>query len=392
MGAAIEANASFPGVVGHAPITHMLARAIARGRLHHGLVLAGPRGIGKATLARGLACALICEVEPARGCGRCDACRRILLDRHTDLRRLEGSGKSRTIATAAARETALRAQHAPFEAGAHVIVIDPADRMQPAAAAALLKAIEEPRPGVYWVLLATNLRDVLDTLLSRCMTIDLAGLDTADTERVVHAELERRSLELEAERVELALSLAEGSPGVALELLGDASLEPTRELLAATLRALGLGPAAIFAGDRGPLWSAWKTAVVATRDPAEAASEPPPEDEVIVVKGKRGRKKSAKKKTAKKSSGSKKEAETPARQRAMAGRLAELWLLHLRERLLGRPGLPGLPAGDERASANARLAGHMQAIQRFQTNLARNPNVRLSFEQLLLELAPREAP
>jgi DNA polymerase-3 subunit delta' len=389
---------AFPGVIGHRRISAMLSRAIARGRLHHGLVLAGPRGIGKATLARGLACALVCKRAPAHGCGECDACRRLLANRHTDLRWLEGEGKSRTIATGPAREAALRAQHAPFEARAHVIVIDPADRMQPAAAAALLKAIEEPREGVYWVLVATNLYDVLDTLLSRCMTLSLERLGDADTETIVARELERRGLDVGPERTTLAISLADGSPGVALELLGDTSLEPTRALLGTTLQALQLGPAAIFSGDRSPLWSAWKDAVAATPEPSEEShASSGDEGEVIVVSTGKAKKssrtpasaKKASKKAAGKSEGEGDDAgeseggkESPARQRATAARLAELWLLHLRERMRGREGLRGLPA----VELGAGTTKQMQAIQAFQTALARNPNVRLSFEQLLLEL------
>ncbi|KIG18797.1 DNA polymerase III delta prime subunit [Enhygromyxa salina] len=371
----------FPGVVGHARVTDMLSRAIERQRLHHGLVFCGPRGIGKATLARGLACALICDVAPARGCGSCDACRRLLSGRHTDLRRLEGQGKTNTIAAEPAREVALRSQHAPFEARAHVIIIDPADRMHPRAAAAMLKSIEEPSAGVYWTLIGANRSDILDTILSRCMTIPLEGLSLADTRAVVLAELARdpSAEAIDDARRELAISLADGSPGVALELLRDPSLEPTRELLAATLRALELGPPAVFSGDRSPLWSAWNTAVLATPDPsAEQDEGDDGEDEVIVVKSKRKPKKKSKKSKSSKSDSK----ATPARQRAMAGRLAELWLLHLRELLLGREGLRGMP----RLQTDPRMAGHMQTIQQFQTNLARNPNVRLNFEQLLLSL------
>lgn len=357
----------------------MLSRAIERQRLHHGLVLAGPRGIGKATLARGLACALTCDVAPARGCGRCDGCRRIQLDRHTDLRKLEGEGKSRMIKVEAAREVSIRAQHAPFEARAHVIVVDPADRMNPRAAAALLKSIEEPREGVYWVLIATNLHDVLDTIQSRCMVIPLERLGPEQTRAIVIAELERRGLAIDEERRRLAISLADGSPGVALELLGDTGLEATRDLLAATLRAIEIGPGAVFSGDRSPLWSAWKTAVLATPDPDDESEHADEDDEVVVVKGKKPAKKKTKKVAAKPDG-----KETPARQRATAGRLAELWLVHLRERLLGREGLRGLPSA---TVGGDRLARQMQAIQQFQTNLARNPNVRLSFEQLLSSLS-----
>jgi len=373
---------SFPGVVGHARIVAMLSRAIERKRLHHGLVFAGPRGVGKATLARGLACALTCDVAPARGCGTCDTCRRMLHGRHTDLRRLEGQGKSRTIGVEPAREAALRAQHAPFEARAHLIVIDPADRMHPSAAGALLKAIEEPSADVHWILIAANLNNILDTILSRCMTIAVERLTSEQTRAVVNAELARRELTIDDERRELAISLADGSPGVALELLGDTSLEPTRDLLAATLRALEVGAPAVFSGDRSPLWSAWKTAVLATAEPGEneGEGEDEREPEIVVVKGKLPGQKPKKK--AKKTASKSDSKETPARQRATAGRLAELWLLHLRERLLGREGLRGMPA----LTRSDALPRQMQAIQQFQANLTRNPNVRLSLEQLLLVL------
>ncbi len=380
-------NPSFPGVVGHERIIAMLSRAIERERLHHGLVFAGPRGIGKATLARGLACALTCDIAPARGCGRCDSCRRILGGHHTDVAKLEGTGKSRLIKREPARDVAIRAQHAPFEARAHVIIVDPADRMHPFAAATLLKSIEEPREGVHWVLIATNVNDVLDTILSRCMTIPLERLTPDLTRAVVGAELERRALAVDDERRKLAISLADGSPGVALELLADTSLEPTRDLLAATLRALEIGPGAVFSGDRSPLWAAWKTAVLATPDPDAQTAQTEEEPEVVVVKGKKPGKSRSKKSSKKKSSSKASDKETPARQRAAAGRMAELWLLHLRERLLGREGLRGLPAPGR---AGPQLAAQMQAIQRFQTNLARNPNVRLSFEQLLLGLSGAE--
>jgi DNA polymerase-3 subunit delta' len=261
--------------------------------------------------------------------------------------------------------------------------------MQPTAAAALLKAIEEPRDGVYWVLIASNLYDVLDTILSRCMIVPVERLADADVRTVVAAELARRELDVTGEQIDLAISLADGSPGVALELLGDESLEPTRVLLANTLQALQIGPGALFAGDRSPLWTAWKDAVVATPEPGEEPSDEG-EAEVVVVstgKGKPKPSKKAAKKVAKKAAsedaeGGSSSKESPARQRATAARLAELWLLHLRERMRGREGLRGLPAVDISRSTTTQ----MQAIQKFQTALGRNPNVRLSFEQLLLEL------
>jgi DNA polymerase-3 subunit delta' len=365
----------------------MLARALERERLHHGLLLAGPRGVGKATLARGLACAILCEVEPATGCGKCNSCLRVLNGHHTDITVLEGEGKSRTVTADSARAAALRSQHAPFERTSsrpgHLVIIDPADRMQPKAAAALLKSLEEPPPGVYFALLATNANDLLDTLRSRCLSIRLEGIEDGLVERVLAEESARRGLTLEPKRQALAIQLSEGSPGLALELAMDPSLDLTTDLLGHTLASVNHGAPGIFAGDGSPLWSAWKQAVLAAPDPSEEGGTPSNEDDqLIVVKGKKKRpmKKSAKK-SAKKS---KKPTETAAKQRAAANRLAELWLIHLRELSRGRGGLSNMPR--LRLGESAELSRQMSMVQQFQAGLARNPNVRLALENTLLRL------
>lgn len=365
----------FPGVVGHARVQTMLARAMGRGRLHHGLVLVGPRGVGKATLARGLACALICSETPGQGCGECNACARVLAHHHTDFVVVEAEGKGNIIRVEQAEEIGLRSQHAPFESKAHVIVFDPADRLHESAANKLLKAIEEPREGVYYVLLTTNEREIIPTILSRCMVLQVDRLDEDSARTVVDRELQSRELEVGADRVRVAVQLSQGCPGVALELITDESLDAARELTAAAIDAAIEGPPAIFGGSKSPLWLAWDEAV-------KSIKEEEPEDDadaVIVVKGKGKRRK----RKAKKSSG--RSDVTPAKQRAAAGRLAELWLLHVREQLRGAKGLEGLPKLTGLGSA--KLARQVERVQAFQESLLRNPNVRLALEQTLLELS-----
>ena len=365
---ASEPTPAFPGVRGHHQATAALMRALDRGQIHHALVLVGPRGVGKATFARGLACAMLCPQAPGRGCGECPTCRRVLLGHHPDVDWLTPDGKAGQISVDAARATHVRQSHAPYEASRHVIVVDPADALGEGAGNALLKTIEEPRPGIHFLLLTTNLQGVLPTILSRSLPIRLGRLDDDD----VRAILGKHTRDLPAERLDMSVLLAEGSAGVAVELAGDPSLARVIDLLRQTLIAVGEGPRAIFGGDQGPLWTAWTAATAAPEVVAEPESDAPPEPAPAAKPAKGAAK-------AKKTAG-----DGPALQRGAIRRLTELWTLHLREQIRGRTGLPGLPAA---RGGPAELVRTIAALQHLDARVERMGNVRLTLEQTLLDLS-----
>jgi DNA polymerase-3 subunit delta' len=370
-------SAAFPNVLGHAQAQEMLLRAIARGQLHHAIMLVGPRGIGKATLARALACALLCNVAPGLGCegSSCGICSRVLAGNHPDVDWLLPEGAAGQIPIDAARACHLRQQNAPYEGRSYVIVIDPADALNEASGNALLKAIEEPRPGVHFVLLATNMQAVLPTILSRSLPIRLGRLSDEEVGAIVRA----KAPELSEERRRMAVLLAEGSAGVALDLALDPALDRCLVVLREAIRAALAGPSAVFAGEQGPLWSAFSAAVQALAE-AEAEAAAAAAEAAAQTTGKKRRQSAEKSKDEK---SEKKPKEAPVHQRWVAGRLAELWTLHLRERTRGREGLPGMPRLDLSASAIVRQIG---ILQRFVGRVERNASVRLLLEQTLLEL------
>lgn len=367
----MEPSGHFPGVLGHAQVQAALARALARGQLHHSLVLVGPRGVGKATFARGLGCALLCRERPGLGCGRCPTCARVLAGNHPDVDWLVPDGKAGIISVDSARAAHVRQAHAPYEGPAYLMVVDPADALGEAAGNALLKTIEEPRPGVHFALLTTNLQGMLPTILSRSLPVRLGRLDDA----IVRAIVEERAPGA-ADRHDMAVLLAEGSAGVALELAADPSLGKSVELVRQALAAVRAGPAAIFSGEGHPLWAAWTAATA----PDEVAEEKAPEAAEADGGGK-------KKKASKKADGGEPKAaakkDAPALQRAAVRRMVELWTLHIREQIRGRPGLPGLPP--VAADAPARQVAAIAALQRLGTRIERMGNVRLMLEQGLLE-------
>lgn len=352
----------------------MLGRALGRGRLHHALLLVGPRGIGKHRLATALGAALLCQDAPGQGCGACDDCRRVASGRHTDVVNLEGEGKSRAIRVSAARDIIFSSQQAPYEGRAHLVIVDPADRMMDQAANALLKTFEEPRPGVHYVLIAENLGDVIDTVISRCTIVQLGQHDDSTTREIVQQTLQARGVEVDADQLESAIALSDGRPGRALELAADPSLEPLSALLESAREAAKRGPAAIFAGDAGPLWSAWKSALRLVPDP-DLGTGPAAEDTdpgIVVVKGKKSLAKREKKAKAKAPPAW----GTPLQQRQSLRHLTELWLLHLRRDLRALKG----------GATAAPLVHRIQLLQSLQSRLDHNPNVRLAFEQVLLQM------
>jgi DNA polymerase-3 subunit delta' len=267
------------------------------------------------------------------------------------------------------------------------------------AANALLKAIEEPRPGVFFVLLAEDTRTILGTLLSRAVPLELSALSTADVRTIVERHFARTPALAPPTRadLELAVELAHGVPGVAIELCAADSLAPTRALFDAAIAAVERGAPGIFAGNDVALWKTWSAAVAAVVDPETLPPEEPGPPAIEVVKGKAPKGVGATRADAKKRAAKKaprdgdaerpSKAETPYQRRAAAARLADLWLLDLRERLRGGSGLSRRRTAPSPASLSRELA----ILRRFRDGLSANPNVRLWFEAALLALvAPHE--
>jgi DNA polymerase-3 subunit delta' len=197
---------------GHEGAVRALEGALAAGRLSHAYLLTGPAHVGKATLATALAQAVNCIAvvasaeapamdfgEPALApvtsvpCGACRACTRIAAGEHPDVQTLTvdaeaEKGPTTVIGIERVRELIASAHLLPYEGRSRVYVIDPADRMQEAAANALLKVLEEPPPGVLLVLVTANPDGVLPTIRSRCQEIALRPLPEAEVAQVLEAE------------------------------------------------------------------------------------------------------------------------------------------------------------------------------------------------------------
>ncbi|MEP6640045.1 MAG: AAA family ATPase [Chloroflexota bacterium] len=157
------------------------------------VLLVGPEGVGKTTLALDLAAGLLCTAASAdRPCRICRACRLVDHGSHPDLHRLGPAGPGRQVVIGGqdARYRGIKdlvgeLQLMPVEGGARVAVIESADRMNEDAQSALLKTLEEPPGGVTIVLCAHQEARLLPTVRSRCFRVRLGLVGTRDIEAIV---------------------------------------------------------------------------------------------------------------------------------------------------------------------------------------------------------------
>jgi DNA polymerase-3 subunit delta' len=281
---------------GHAEAEGALLEAYRSGRFPHAWLIAGPAGIGKATLAYRLARFILAHPDPqaspvaAARSLHVDAdhpvARHIAAQAQGDLLVLERTINEKTgklfqdIRVDDVRRTVTFFGSTPGEGGWRVAIVDCVDELNPSGANALLKVLEEPPRRAVLLLVSHSAARVLPTIRSRCRVLALRPLGAADVARAAAAALADAP---DAARITAAAAVADGSVRRALALLDGDALDLRDRVTALLERLPAVDPRALHAlGDRlygtdaGPLAAfvdtvnGWLTARLTAGEPDRA--------------------------------------------------------------------------------------------------------------------------
>jgi DNA polymerase-3 subunit delta' len=204
----------FSEIIGHEQIIGHMRSAIESDKVSHAYILNGPEGSGKMMLAEAFAMALQCESEEnIKPCMKCRSCHQAEAHNQPDIIYVSHE-KPNTIGVADIR-TQINGDIVikPYSSRYKIYIVDEAQKMNQEAQNALLKTIEEPPSYAIILLLTTNADSFLQTILSRCVSLNLKPV----REELIREHLMKR-YQLPDYQAEVCAAFSQGNMGKAIEL------------------------------------------------------------------------------------------------------------------------------------------------------------------------------
>ncbi len=167
-------------ILGHQEQLSQLEATYQHQRLPHALIFSGPMGIGKKRVALSLAQFLVCESD-LKPCGDCGSCVRISKLQSEKLKMVSSDGPAIKVDQIREVLDFLSLSHMGEN---RIVIIDDAHTLNPQAANALLKSLEEPSENVYFILIAPELSQLMPTIRSRAQAVRFYPLSVQDLKRI----------------------------------------------------------------------------------------------------------------------------------------------------------------------------------------------------------------
>lgn len=210
---------TFDDVVGQDAISQTLKNAISAGRVAHGYLFCGTRGVGKTTVARILAKALNCQSYDSpttTPCCKCPSCVAINTGDDIDVLEIDGASNNGVDDVRQLREKAI---YKPARSRYKIYIIDEVHMLSASAFNALLKILEEPPAHLKFIFATTEPHKVLATIQSRCQRFDFVNINPSDIAKQLKFILNKEKFDCQPDVITVLSRLANGSMRDSLSLL-----------------------------------------------------------------------------------------------------------------------------------------------------------------------------
>ena len=225
--------AGFKDIVGNEQIIEHLQNAISMRKVSHAYIINGPHLSGKMMIGEAFARALQCEKEGTDGCGECKSCHQADAHNHPDIIYVSHEKPNNIsvddIRTQLNNDIVIK----PYSSKYKIYIVDEAEKMNQQAQNALLKTIEEPPAYAVIMLLTTNADSFLQTIRSRCITLNMKSVK----DEVIKAYLMNEK-HIPDYQADVSVAFAQGNVGKAKQI---ATAEDFTEMMDAAFRILRRG-------------------------------------------------------------------------------------------------------------------------------------------------------
>lgn len=226
---------SFSEIIGQEDAKSLLKNAVKTGNHSHAYIFSGEKGSGKMMLAEAFATMLQCENPGDDACGQCHSCKQAISHNNPDIiyvRREEGKAN---LSVDVVREQIVNdVEIKPYSNKYKIYIVEEAERMNPQAQNAILKTIEEPPEYAIIILLTANHNAFLQTILSRCVLIQMKSIDTESIKRILQSKYE-----IVDYQSQMVATFAQGNIGKAIALATDSSFNEVKDKVISLCKRAG---------------------------------------------------------------------------------------------------------------------------------------------------------
>lgn len=216
--------AKFTDIVGQEQLKEHLQNAIAMNKVSHAYIINGERNAGKEFIAKVFAMALQCEKKEVEPCGECHSCKQAISRNQPDIIYVSHE-KPNTIGVEDIREQINNdIGIKPYSSPRKVYIMNEGEKMTPQAQNALLKTLEEPPAYAVILILTSNVEELLPTIISRCVVLNMKPVSDALVKKYLMEELAVPDY-----KANICVAFARGNVGKAKHLAGSEEFEKVKE-------------------------------------------------------------------------------------------------------------------------------------------------------------------